>query len=798
MLPLKAKTATLRWTWLLLVLAAFAIYPALAWNIGPYAYDAGTVHIYQGVVYSDAVSSGALYPRWVQPLHLGLGSPLFTFRTPLAYASMDILSRLGFPHPIGWRLMVAAGLLAGCIGAYLLVYELTSQRWPAILGAVTFLYAPYLLRNAFERGSTEAFGTFFYPWVLWGLIRLARRPSGARLLAASTLWAGCIAAHVLAPLMLAPVALVVAILAGWRPGKYTVFNRTPMPFLALLAGGLLTAFIWAPMASEQRWVHIERDFQAAYADPARNPLPLDRLLALPAVYDPARDNNGTGDRIGLWHMLWLGLGLPAAIYAWLRGRRDLALILGLATVLGLLLFWMLTAASDPLWQWLEPLLRRLQYRSRLMGVQAVAIAGLAGAALALLSRRWQPRLALLLGGAMILSSLPSLFVDLQHRYAPFGDSITLAEVRQAEIASGGTAFTYFGEFMPRWRTAPLDAAFAAQLGPDFDPEVKPLADPPAGVTVSSARVRSGLWDLTVGTPQPATLTLHLLYYPRWKAFVDGLPSELRPQPETGYAQLDVPEGAHEIQLRYGSTPAERAGVAVSLLALCTLFVIAVIPRHRMTRPPRNGKGQDDPLLGAADTQRPVPSTLPAWWLLIALTGLLAVKIFYVDAFTSWLRCVSTATRVCGAQATVDVPFASGPRLRGYSVSATGFKAGDLVRVGLYWQGERDSARRLSSFVHIRNSVKDGPMNPRTGNELWAQDEHESPGGILTTEYLPGRLYLDEFHVRLSEDMPPGTYFLEVGWADSSTAEQLDPQAESVRPPLGVLWRSVLLPSVEVR
>jgi hypothetical protein len=58
--------------------------------------------------------------------------------------------------------------------------------------------------------------------------------------------------------------------------------------------------------------------------------------------------------------------------------------------------------------------------------------------------------------------------------------------------------------------------------------------------------------------------------------------------------------------------------------------------------------------------------------------------------------------------------------------------------------------------------------------------------------------LDEFRVRLPGDMPPGTYFLEIGWADSTTGEQLDPQPDAVKPPLSVLWRSILLPSIEVR
>jgi hypothetical protein len=789
----------IRWAWLLSLLAAFAIYPALSQNIGALAYDAATVHIYQGAVYSAAVSEGHLYPRWVQFLHLGLGSPIFTFRTPLAYAGMDLLSRLGLPHPVGWRVLMALGLLAASVGTYLLVTELTRRKWAGVLAAVAFLYAPYVLRNAFERGSPEAFGTFLYPWVLWALLRLAKCPTGGRFLLASALWAGCIAAHVLAPLMLAPFALLVAVILAWR-------YRTASPFLALLAGGLLTTFIWAPMLAEQRWVHVERDFQQVYASPARNPLALDRLLAAPSVYDVLRDDNSTGDRVGLWHALWLVIGIPAAIYAWRIKRRDLALIIAVATTAGLVLFWLLTSASDPIWRLLAPVLTRLQYRFRWMGVQALAIAVVAGACVALVPTRRQALVSLLLSTVLILTAIPSLYVGLQHRYAAFDDTLSLEQVREAEIASGGTAFTYFGEFMPRWRTLPLDKAFADQLGHTFDPNTQPLAEPASGVEVDSAQVGTASWDLTLRADREQTVTLHLLYYPRWKAAVDGQSAGLRPQPETGYAQLDVPAGAHRITLRYGATPAETAGWALSLLTLLILIGLAVrsavTHRKSTAAPPASGPL---PAAGPSDAGLRSSAVAPPWWLLIGLTVVFGFKVLYVDGHTTWLRCVSTSAQVCDAQVSVEIPFPGGPRLRGYSAPRTQLRPGQTAQVTLVWRGEPTSAagaaaspaRRLASFVHIRNSQKDGPMNPRTGNELWAQDEHETPAGLLTNEFLPGRLYVDEFRIRLPDDMPPGEYFLEAGLADLAAGEQLDPQADAVKPPLKILWRSILLPNVTV-
>ena len=181
-----------------------------------------------------------------------------------------------------------------------------------------------------------------------------------------------------------------------------------------------------------------------------------------------------------------------------------------------------------------------------------------------------------------------------------------------------------------------------------------------------------------------------------------------------------------------------------------------------------------------------------------LTAVLILKFAYVDPATTWLRCVSTETKVCGAQSTTAVHFPDAPALRGYTVHANRVRPGDELLVDIYWEGEVGVKSPLSSFVHLRNSRPNGSMNPRSGNEIWAQVESFLPGGLLTNEYLPGKLYKDEFRVPLPEDLPPGEYFVEVGWFNPESGEQLDPQPETVQPPLKILWRSILLPSVQVR
>lgn len=793
-----ALPPSLRWLWLLALFAAPVVIAALTHDIGATAHDAAAEHILRGVAFSAAVDGGALYPRWSQALHWGLGSPLFTFQPPLPYYALDLLNRLGLPHDLGWRWLVAVGFALAFGGAYLLVRELAGRRWPALTAAAAYLYAPYVLRNALERGSNEAYSVFLYPLVLWSLLRLApppaagdetgagRRPGArarsrwslaprfpGRFLLASLLWAACIGSHVLGPLILAPFAGLLALYLGWR-------RRALAPLLALLAGGLLTAFIWMPMIPEQAWVHVERDFSQPEAIPADNPLPLDDLLAPPAVYDAGRDDNNMGDRAGLGQTLLLvvAAGAGAVALAARRGRPGVAARLLVAAAAGLFLFWLLTGWSDIAWRLGGEVTARLLYRTRLMGAQALAAATAIGLLVALAPDRWQRPAALVVGGGLLIAALPSLYPQYQHVYALTAPPYGLADVRAMEIRHHGTALTAFGEFTPRWRTAAFDQALLDDLGPGFDAAARPLAGPREGVQARDVRVRDQAWDLDLDAAQPAVATLHLLYYPRWRAWLDGQPVPLNAQAETGYVQVAVPAGEHHLALRYGATPFESAGLAISGLTALALLAVSVRRRPALTaRPPREPR-----------------EAAPAAWLLAGLTVLLAFKVAVLDPRTTAFRAASTCTATRGADAQTAVLFGDRIRLCGYALPRTTLHAGDWLTVTLFWEIDAPLDQPAHSFAHLL-----GPFNPATGNPLWGQHDKTAPAGFVATEWRPGKLYRDRYRLQVDPSAQPGVYQLEIGWWQTGLEQRLAPKIVAPAEHLAVSpYESLVIEGIVIR
>ncbi len=778
------RARRLEWVWLLVLCIAPLLIVALTQDIGAHAYDAAVEHIQRGVAFSDVISDGVLYPRWSQALHWGLGSPLFTFQPPLPYYGLDLLFRLGLPHSLGWRWLMAAGYALAFLGAYLLVRELGGRRWPALVAAVAYAYAPYVIRNGLERGSNEAYSMFLYPLVLWSLLVLARRQTVGRFLLAVVIWAVCIGSHVLGPLMLAPFAGLMALYLWWRKG-------TPAPLLALLAGGLLTAFIWAPMLPEERWVHVERDFSQKEAIPANNPMALADLLGPPAVYDVAFDNNKTGDRVGLAQTALLLAGALAVPWAWRKNRR-IAVALAAASLTGLFLFFLFTPASDGLWWLGGSVASRLLYRTRLMGLQALAAAITAGLLVALLPRRGQRIAGALLVALLVVVALPSLYVQYQHRYADFSRPPDLAGVRAMEIEHGGRALTAFGEFEPKWRTLPFDRALLDELGPEFDAQARPLAGQPNGIEVIRADVRNQSWDLALRATAPATATLHLLYYPRWQAVLDGKPVALGPQAETGYAQVAVPAGEHRLVLSYGLTRSETAGLIISaatLLVLVAWAIWATVRRRRQAGDPTRtaGSAGDSALQPRSQGASLRAGPRAAAWTLTGLTLLLVLKAGVIDPQTTLLRRSSTCEAVAGATE-VAVRFGEQVRLCAMSTVPSSVEPNQRLTTTLYWTIDAPVQERLVSFVHLLGTQ----FNPATGTPLWGQVDTEAPAGLPVEKWLPGKLYRDEYSFDVADGAPPGPYQLEIGWYPAGSGSRIAPVIERPAPNLGVSDLDALL------
>jgi hypothetical protein len=787
--------------WLLLaVLVGFAVLPAWLHPIEEHSYDAATFHVYRGVVFSDALAQGSIFPRWVQPINAGLGGPLFSFYPPLTYYLTAGLHAVGIPHPLAWRLLVGLAMAVAAAGVYALTMQFTGRALPALAAAVIFLFSLPLLRELLERGAPEGFAIALYPWVLWGLVRAFRHPSGARLAVAGLLWAALILTHHLAAVFLVPVMVLIALLFMGRqpaasqaslalgfaegeakgeassPDRRVSWRALGVLGLAMLLGIGLSAFFLVPFVLERGAVRLDNVIALDYARVVQNAVPLRELLALPAAYDVGLDNNAIGEHLGPLVALILAGGLVAgSVLAAVRRSWSWLAVAGFSS-LGLIVVWLQTSGSTFLWEAL-PVLAYVQIRTRLLGVAVLCAAVAAGLVLGQVRGRWQTGLA---AGLIVVSmgfALPVLYPDLQYRYTTFEANLTAADAGAFALRENVPGLTAFNEFLPIWRYLPFTAEEAAVVASSV------VDDLPAGARVlAQDRTRTRL-AARVESPAPFDAAMHQLYFPGWVATVNGERHNLVPSEGSGYSVVEgVPAGDETIELRYEATPAQRAGTWASALALAVLAAVAVSRRA-----------------ARGDAEDPIRATYPKprWWLIAGVALVLAGKTLWLDPHTSLLRRTSTCSSVAGPAAPAAVRFGDQVRLCAVEVPQRSLRPGAPLRVTLYWQAGGAGAQPGLSFVHLLGTT----FNPRTNNPLWGQQEKDAPGSHPLSRWTPGKVYRDDYEFEVDAGAPAGEYQLEIGWFDPETGARWKPAFDDPAAAHGMRVSgldSLLVPGITVR
>lgn len=776
------------YTWLLaLLIPAFVVQVALATPIEEHGFDVAAFHIFRGVVFSQARADGWLYPRWADSINAGLGGPLFNFYSPLAYYFMDAVHDLGIPHTIVWRILIATALIAASTGIYLLGLLLFNRADIALAAAACFTYAPYLLRDLFERGSPQGIGIALYPWMLWSLLRLARHPSGLRFVVAALCWAVLVLTHNLSALLVLPVVAIFILILTLFPRVLTPTslaqgeNSTPatrfrcllLPFASLACGTLLAAFHVLPFFADAGDASLALSTREASLQPVSYPVELSDLLASPPIFDRSIDNNTTGSGIGVLQICVILIGVPTTIVLWRRKRRAEAVLIGLLCAFAFLMIWMQTDSATFMWK-LLPQLAILQFRVRLLSTLGLIAAVTLGYALQCWPERflrWRNTVIIVLIVGFILVELPSLYPQLLHRYTEFSSSPSVAE-GQAQASANhtpGYTLTTVGEFLPRWRTDRFGDEEVSRVAGS------PIDNLPDGARVEKYARRTGNIQIHLTTPQTFDAAFHVLYFPGWIGYINEQHQPIQPMQGTGYIVMSVPAGTNSISLRYDGTTAQHLGDLISGIIAVILVIIPFVWRSRRR------------IEASSDT---FPQS--RWWVVAGLLFVIGLKGYWLDPQTTFLRYSSTCDSIQEGAVQTDVQFGS-VRLCGYAIANSKPHPGDMFRVTLYWQIDQ-STPDVYSFVHLLGQS----FNPKTNNPLWGQQDKQTPGTLPTSLWLAGKLYRDVYDFRIPANTPSGDYHVEIGWTNPS-GERIQPQINRSSDVLSISdLKALLISNVTVR
>ena len=740
---------------LALVLGLVAAAPFLTRPGLPHQTDT-ELHVYRAAELGHTLRAGVFYPRWSPDFYLGYGYPIFNYYAPLTYYLANLFDLLpGVSIVGGVKAVFVLGLVVASLGAYLLGRELFGPA-EGVLAAASFTFAPYVVFiDPHARGDlAEHFAVCLLPLAFYAFRRLMRNSKGGvggrgALLGSVLTLAAIVFSHNLLGVVAAGLLLVYW---AWEVVFGAGRSRAGWGLLAFALAMTIIAFFWLPFLLERAAIKLDVvgpghfDFREHFLSPGELFAP-SRTLDLGATAPHHRFNLGLAQ--------WL-LALPVlgALLCPKTRRTDTSLLYFVLLAFGLI--FLLLPASTPVWENV-PLMEYLQFPWRLLGpINLMLAVCAAGSATLLPVGRWRaPALAAGLA-AILLLALPVLYPPM---WPPDFGPTAPEDIIQWEQESGALGTTSTGDFLP------VEAALAPVQPAPWLVESYSRPGPvdrinrftlPDGASVEIIGQGPLYNRIAVSTPRNFVLRLLTFYFPGWRAYVDGEEVEIEIAGPEGFITLWVPEGKHEILVRFEDTPPRTAGWIISVAGLVMLIVALALMRL-----PRSHNLQSP----VSNLQYPV-----------CLGGVLLLFVFLksvaIDPRDDWLRYTSPPAQAWAAQHSLRANFGDQVELLGYDLPRRRVRSGEEFSVVLYWHALTPLEVNYQSFVHLTRP-------PRV---LWGQDDQLNPGDLPTTRWPLDKYVRDEYEVQVLPGTPPGEYVLSAGlysMAGDYRLQRRDEEGDSV-------------------
>ncbi len=516
---------------------------------------------------------GVFPVRWMPDAAYGLGYPFFNFYASLPYYFAAIFNFIGFDLLTSIKIVQTLGFVLAGFALYGWARRHFSNRSAAWLAAIAYAYAPFHLVNVYVRGDSlsEFYAFIFFPLILWSIDRIFDSVHHWPLLALS--YGGLILTHNVSALIFSPFLILYVLIQISHSKVQNLKSKIAALVLGLALAFALSAFFWLPALGEASLTQVSEVQTTGYfnyaehfrsANLIQNSLGFDyAITTVPGSNSPFA--------MGLVQAIGTVAGLVVLIVTWKKDghrRFRLFVLIGLA-----LSTFMITPLSKPLWDTL-PLLSYTQFPWRFLSIQAfftsLTIGYLAYCVLPVAARKLS--LAPIAGLALVAAMLVTLHPD----YLPVrADEITPDRLQLYEAFTGNIGTTIRAEYLPRTMIP------RPYTGPMLiDPSAVPLRPIVSRGEATGAQIErhaiAQQWQVNV-TSDEATLNFPITYWPGWQAFIDDRPIETRAAPDLGYIQIDVPRGAHRLDLRLGNTLIRTVGEIVSVIALIIIVMASVPP-----------------------------------------------------------------------------------------------------------------------------------------------------------------------------------------------------------------------------
>jgi len=553
--------------YLLVIVAAGALLalPALLYGI-PFYSDDGIVHAIYYSRFSQQLWSGDIYPRWLFGMNCGFGSPTFYFYPPLPYYLTSLIKPLFASDAYGLRqlgLSATVALISSGVFSWLWLSQITSRR-AALLASVLYMLMPYhLAYDLYARAAFAEFWVFAWmPLILYFTYAVARSQKHS-MPCLALVFAALMFTHLLTTLIFSPIPLCYAACLAPAEKRWTTTGKTA---LAMTIGAGLSAIFWLPSITTGNFIHL--DFITA-----------DSIYSRWFLFGLGK---GSSLRY-VWFALEVStLVLVAFLVCRLKCLGDQKRQAKLWAIVAAWSLFMMTPLSKPIWILVFPL-QMLQFPWRFNTLLTLAATPLLALAF---DRLQQP----LISRDRLLIILVVLFSIHWAQYT-FARAWSAYPALSPDQESTARRFKQLqeGPEVPQFQVRSAQSGGTSAV-PALLQEMQKQCDASGKTTIIGGRgevaIERWTWkemDLRINNSVPSQVVVSQFYYPGWVAQLRDEQVELTvvASKPHGLVSIIVPAGNHIIVLRRQPIPQERAGQAISAVALLSLLLLSIwqLMRH---------------------------------------------------------------------------------------------------------------------------------------------------------------------------------------------------------------------------
>ncbi len=493
--------------------------------------------------------------RWTKDLGFGFGYPIFNYYAPLSYYVGAGFSLLGLDALLATKLMMMLGVSISGVFMYMFAKEVFG-KFPGILAAILYLYAPYHAVDIYVRGDvTEFYAYAFIPLLFYGLYKLYLDNKFSSVLIPALALAGVTLSHNLTALMIFPFAILFSLYL------IIIKKQTLVNFILAFSFGLLiSAFYFIPALIEINYTNVISQVGGG-ADYKDHFVCLSQLWSshwgfggsVKGCYD------GISYMVGKLHIIFpllsIILLLVLGVLRKLDGIRDfgkisIILLFSLFTLASV--FFMLEISSS-FWALLKPM-EYFQYPWRFLIITTFFLAFISSSLLWLISKFLKNNnyylISILICGAVIILNLKFF----QPQFINYKTALDYTAIKNIEWEISKIS----KEYMPKKFILPASSDQIANLR-----SIKNLR-------ANSVTKKTGYIRLEVVVDKDARVTFPIAYFPAWRAYVDG--KEVSISESRRGMDLNLEKGNHEIVFNFKQTQIELISSIMSLSGLILLIV----------------------------------------------------------------------------------------------------------------------------------------------------------------------------------------------------------------------------------